>query len=212
MHDEKGQLIMYQVILASGSPRRKEILEQCGISFVIQKSDAVEVITKEAPHEAVMEFARQKAYDVQKQLTRKNTILIAADTMVANGDKILGKPSDKEDACRMIKSIQGHDHSVYTGVTLIIQDDKIAKGTVKELTFYEETKVELLPMNEEEIADYVASGEVYDKAGAYAIQGAFASYVKGIQGDYYNVVGLPICRILRELKNVGIDLKKSCEK
>lgn len=212
MHDEKGQLIMYQVILASGSPRRKEILEQCGISFVIQKSDAEEVITKEAPNEAVMELSKQKAYDVQKQITRKNTVLIAADTVVANGDKILGKPSDKEDACRMIKSIQGHDHSVYTGVTLLIQDEETTKGAVQELTFYEETKVEILPMNDEEINDYVASGEVYDKAGAYAIQGAFASYVKGIQGDYYNVVGLPISRILRELKNVGIDLKKSCEK
>ncbi|MBR3771825.1 MAG: septum formation protein Maf [Clostridium sp.] len=199
---------MYQVILASGSPRRKEILEQCGISFIVQKSDAEEVITKDQPQDAVMELARLKAYDVQKELAMKKTILIAADTIVAYGNSILGKPADSEDACRMIDTIQGHVHSVYTGVTILIHDEAITK----ELTFYEETKVEILPMDKEEIADYVASGDPFDKAGSYGIQGAFASYVKGIQGDYYNVVGLPISRILLELKSIGIDLKKSCIK
>lgn len=199
---------MYQVILASGSPRRKEILEQCGISFLIQKSDAEEIITKEKPHEAVMELSRQKAYDVQEKLTGSNTILIAADTIVSDRDRILGKPEDEQEAYDMIESIQGHAHSVYTGVTLLIHTGE----TVKELTFYEETKVEILPMSKEEIEDYVATKEPMDKAGAYGIQGAFASYVKGIQGDYYNVVGLPICRILLELKKIGIDLKKSCNK
>lgn len=204
---------MYQCILASGSPRRKKILEQCGISFQVVKSDAEEVITKTEPSEVVMELSAQKALDVAGKITEQTCIIIGADTIVANDKSqgiksILGKPKDEADAFAMLQLLQGHTHSVYTGVTLLIRKD----GKQKQVTFFEETKVELVPMSEAEIKDYMASGEPMDKAGSYAIQGLFASFVKGIQGDYLNVVGLPICRIQEELKKQSIDLKKDCKK
>lgn len=195
---------MYECILASGSPRRKEILEQCGISFKVVKSDADEVITKTEPGEVVMELSAEKALDVASMRTEESCIIIGADTIVANGGYILGKPKDEADAFAMLDSLQGHDHSVYTGVTLLIRKD----GKQEQVTFYEETKVQIVPMSEREIKDYIASKEPMDKAGAYGIQGLFACYVKGIQGDYLNVVGLPISRILQELKKYSIDLKK----
>lgn len=198
---------MYQCILASGSPRRKEILEQCGIAFRIEKSDAEEVITKTRPRDVVMELSEVKALEVAERVKETECIIIGADTIVANGEAILGKPKDETEACAMINSLQGHEHSVYTGVTLVIR-----RGGKQEVTtFYEETKVEILSMSEDEIKDYVKSGEPMDKAGAYAIQGLFAGNVKGIRGDYYNVVGLPICAILQELRKAGIDLKKDCK-
>lgn len=199
---------MYQCILASGSPRRKEILEQCGIAFKIEKSDAEEVITKTVPSEVVMELSAVKALEVAERLEESECIVIGADTIVANGDAILGKPKDEAEAFAMIESLQGHAHSVYTGVTLIIKKD----NKQEKVSFFEETKVEIAAMSKEEIDDYVKSGEPMDKAGSYAIQGLFAGYVKGIQGDYYNVVGLPICAIMQELKNIGINLKKDCKR
>lgn len=198
---------MYQCILASGSPRRKEILEQCGVSFIIEKSNAEEIISKTQPKEVVMELSALKASEVANRISEPEGIIIGADTVVADGQAILGKPKNKAEAIAMLNSLQGHVHSVYTGVTLIIKKD----GTHKMQTFYEETKVEIIPMTIEEIEDYVASGEPEDKAGSYAIQGQFAGYVKEIHGDYYNVVGLPICRIMKELKKNGIDLKKDCQ-
>ena len=198
---------MYQCILASGSPRRKEILEQCGIAFRIEKSDADEVITKTRPSDVVMELSEVKALEVAERVKETECIIIGADTIVANGEAILGKPKDETEACVMINSLQGHEHSVYTGVTLVIRRG----GKQDVITFYEETKVEIIAMSEDEIKDYVKSGEPMDKAGAYAIQGLFAGNVKGIRGDYYNVVGLPICAILQELRKAGIDLKKDCK-
>lgn len=199
---------MYQYILASGSPRRKEILEQCGVHFVVEKSEVEENTTKTEPGEVVKELSFVKAMDVTEKTKEETCIVIGADTIVANGSVILGKPKDRQDAFQMVQSIQGHAHSVYTGVALIIKDGEEKKV----ISFYEETKVEIADMTEEEIRDYVATGEPDDKAGAYAIQGIFANFVKGIQGDYYNVVGLPIARIYAELKKIGIDLKKDCKK
>nr|WP_297933734.1 Maf family protein [uncultured Lachnoclostridium sp.] len=198
---------MYQCILASGSPRRKEILEQCGITFRIEKSDTEEVITKTRPSDVVMELSEVKALEAAGRVKETECIIIGADTIVANGEVILGKPKDEAEACAMIESLQGHEHSVYTGVTLVIRRG----GKQEIITLFEETKVEIISMNEDEIKEYVKSGEPMDKAGAYAIQGLFAGYVKGIRGDYYNVVGLPICAILEELRKAGIDLKKDCK-
>lgn len=198
---------MYQCILASGSPRRKEILEQCGIKFRIEKSDAEEVITKTKPSDVVMELSEVKALEAAERVKETECIIIGADTIVANGEVILGKPKDEAEACAMIESLQGHEHSVYTGVTLVIRRG----GKQEIITLFEETKVEIISMNEDEIKEYVKSGEPMDKAGAYAIQGLFAGNVKGIRGDYYNVVGLPICAILQELRKAGIDLKKDCK-
>lgn len=199
---------MYQLILASGSPRRKEILEQCGISFRVQKSDKEEIITKSEPAEAVKELSDMKAEDIAAQAAEENCIILGADTIVADGNRILGKPEDEEAAFTMIQSLQGHTHSVFTGVTLLIK----AGNNSTKLVFAEETKVEIAAIPAEEIWDYIATGEPMDKAGAYGIQGKFACYVKGIQGDYYNVVGLPISRIMEELKKQKINLKKDCKK
>lgn len=185
---------MYRFILASASPRRKELLNQVGMQFEIIKSDVEEFITSTAPEQVVMELSRQKAEDVYHNLIdKKDVIVIGADTIVYNNNRILGKPKDKEDAFKMISDLSGKSHDVYTGVTLDI-DGKI-------VSFAEKTRVDVYAMTESEIYDYIATGEPMDKAGAYAIQGYFAAYIKGIEGDYNNVVGLPVGRICQELKN-----------
>jgi septum formation protein len=193
MKKRKEEFFMSQLILASGSPRRKEILEQVGISFEVMKSDVEEVITKTDPAEIVMELSRQKAEDVFGKLDDP-AIVLGADTVVAYDGKILGKPEDEEDAKAMLRMLSGKKHSVFTGVTLVSK-----KGIE---SFYEETLVEFYPMNEEEIVAYVLSGEPMDKAGAYGIQGKAAAFIKGIQGDYYNVVGLPIAKVVKKLQKM----------
>lgn len=192
----------YQIILASGSPRRKELLELIGVEFNIITSNKEEVITSTNPEEVVKELSMMKAEDVAEGVTGP-AIILGADTVVAHGGRILGKPKDKEDAFRMIRSFAGEDHYVYTGVCII---KKEADGSVKKISFAEGTKVTVYPMSDEEIERYVASGEPMDKAGAYAIQGLFAPYIKGIEGDYYNIVGFPIAGIYQRLKNEGIYL------
>ena len=192
----------YQIILASGSPRRKELLELIGVEFKIITSNKEEVITSTNPEEVVKELSMMKAEDVAEGVTGP-AIILGADTVVAHGGRILGKPKDKEDAFRMIRSFAGEDHYVYTGVCII---KKEADGSVKKISFAEGTKVTVYPMSDKEIERYVASGEPMDKAGAYAIQGLFAPYIKGIEGDYYNIVGFPIAGIYQRLKNEGIYL------
>ncbi|MBP3595427.1 MAG: septum formation protein Maf [Lachnospiraceae bacterium] len=192
----------YQIILASGSPRRKELLELIGVEFKIITSNKEEVITSTNPEEVVKELSMMKAEDVAEGVTGP-AIILGADTVVAHGGRILGKPKDKDDAFRMIRSFADEDHYVYTGVCII---KKEADGSVKKISFAEGTKVTVYPMSDEEIERYVASGEPMDKAGAYAIQGLFAPYIKGIEGDYYNIVGFPIAGIYQRLKNEGIYL------
>ncbi len=197
---------MYQVILASNSPRRREILEQVGVTFTVLKSSVEEVITKTKPAEVVQELSLQKAEDVANHFDKSNmegtAIIIGADTVVAINDSILGKPKDINNARQMLSSLQGSVHSVFTGVSIVI-----LKGEDKHiLSFYEETKVEVFPMSEDEIEHYLSCGEYADKAGAYGIQGRFGAYIKGIQGDYYNVVGFPVARFLQILKEQDINL------
>jgi len=192
----------YQIILASGSPRRKELLELIGVEFKIITSNKEEVITSTNPEEVVKELSMMKAEDVAAGVNGP-AIILGADTVVAHGGRILGKPKDKEDAFRMIRSFAGEEHYVYTGVCII---KKEADGSVKKISFAEGTKVTVYPMTEEEIERYVASNEPMDKAGAYAIQGLFAPYIKGIEGDYYNIVGFPIAGIYQRLKAEGINL------
>ncbi|MDO5540393.1 MAG: Maf family protein [Eubacteriales bacterium] len=182
---------MEKIILASGSPRRKELLEQAGIPFEVLVSDAEEIITKSEPGEIVEELSWRKSELVARKYPG-HTVL-GADTIVVLDNRVLGKPEDKEDARQMLRTLQGRTHQVYTGVTLM-RSDKIH-------SFHEKTDVAVYPMTEEEIEDYVQSGDPLDKAGAYGIQGSFAAYIKGICGDYYNVVGLPIGRVYQELKN-----------
>lgn len=192
----------YQVILASGSPRRKELLELIGVDFKIITSNKEEVITSTNPEQVVKELSLMKAEDVAESITGP-AIILGADTVVAHGGRILGKPKDAEDAVTMIRSFAGDDHFVYTGVCIIRKE---ADGSVKKISFAEGTRVTVYPMTEEEIKRYVASGEPMDKAGAYAIQGLFAPYIKGIEGDYYNIVGFPIAAIYQKLKEEGIEL------
>lgn len=193
-----------KIILASASPRRKELLAQIGLTFEIKPSNAEEVTKSESPADMVMELSDLKASDIFEGLSeneKKETLVIGSDTVVALDGAVMGKPGTEENAVRMLTSLQGRSHQVYTGVTLIWQE-KEGEGTVLRKSFFEETAVEIYPMSAEEITAYVKTGEPMDKAGAYGIQGAFAAYIKGITGDYNNVVGLPIGRLYQEMKNI----------
>lgn len=185
-----------KLILASTSPRRKELLAKIGLSFDIIPAQGEESIKKGSPAELVMALSRQKAQEIAKQ-QGEECIVIGADTIVAKGESIMGKPKDAADAFRMLKSISDDCHQVYTGVTMI----RTGKRPLS-ITFAEKTDVFLYPLSKEEIETYIASGDPMDKAGAYGIQGDFAIHIRGIQGDYYNVVGLPIGRVYQELKRL----------
>ena len=190
---------METIILASASPRRKELLSQIDIPYDVIPSKKEEVITSTVPSEIVMELAKQKAEDVVKSENCIDKIVLGADTIVAMNGEVMGKPKDEAEAFTMISKLQNATHQVYTGVSLsyLNEDDKIISHV-----FYEETLVNVYPMSEQEILDYRATGTCMDKAGAYGIQGCFAAYIKGIEGDYNNVVGLPIGRVYQELKNI----------
>lgn len=191
---------MNKVILASASPRRKELLRQIGIRYKVMPSNVEEKITKTLPEDVVQELSYQKAVDVCSRLQEQGEddfTVIGADTVVAFMNHIMGKPKDAADACEMLNGLQGNVHQVYTGVTLCFKQ----KGMPSMFhTFYERTDVSMYPMTPEEIEAYVATGEPMDKAGAYAIQGRCAAYIESICGDYNNVVGLPIGRLYQELK------------
>lgn len=183
------------VILASASPRRKELLEQIGIKFEVKVSEAKEDLPPGiSPTEAVEELSFRKAKAVWDTLTEKE-IVVGADTVVALDGQILGKPMDEADAIKTLKRLQGREHFVYTGVTILAKDGE-------RTTFHEETKVCFTPMSEAEIREYVETGDPLDKAGAYGIQGEFARYVRAISGDYNNVVGLPVGRLYQELSRM----------
>lgn len=181
---------MKHIILASASPRRKEILELADLKFDIMPSDAQEITTKTVPNEVVMELASIKAKDIYEK-SEKQSMVVGADTVVAYQGQILGKPADKADAKRMLTMLSGQTHEVYTGVC-VIEDGKTK-------TFYEETKVTFYEISDEQIDHYINTGEPMDKAGSYGIQGKAAVFIKGIEGDYYNVVGFPIARFLKEI-------------
>lgn len=192
------------IILASASPRRRELLEQIGLKFEVRVSDVEEVVTATEPAEVVEELSYQKAQAVHGGLLRERRmgdLVIAADTVVSVDGKILGKPVDKEDAKRMLKMLSGRTHEVYTGVTVMCFNlfAMDGKGMLEE-TFHEKTSVTFYPMTDAEIDEYVATGDCMDKAGAYGIQGFCARYIKGIEGDYNNVVGLPVGRLYQEVK------------
>ena len=185
-----------ELILASASPRRKELLEKIGLPCTVQPAKGEERITQKSPAAVVMELSRQKAEEIAAAQT-EDCIIIGADTVVARGDKIMGKPKDAADAKQMLRSIADDCHQVYTGVTLIRTG-----AHPQSVTFQEKTDVFLYPISDAELDAYIASGDPMDKAGAYGIQGDFAIYVKRIAGDYYNVVGLPIGRVYQELKRM----------
>ncbi|BBF43332.1 septum formation protein Maf [Lachnospiraceae bacterium KM106-2] len=196
---------MYKVVLASNSPRRKEILAQVGIDFVAVPSNKEEVITKELPGEIVQELSDLKATDVANSI-EDQAIIIGADTIVAKNGEILGKPKDLMDATRMLTMLQGDSHSVFTGVTAIIKTRVGDHFEIKKVQFAEETKVFVREMTVEQMIAYINTKEPMDKAGSYGIQGRFAKYVKGIEGDFYNVMGFPISKFCETMSKEGIDL------
>lgn len=188
---------MRPIVLASGSPRRRELLTQIGLEYTMVPSRKEEVLRYREPRDVVEDLSRQKAEDIASQAA-DGAVVIGADTVVALDGEILGKPHGPEEAAAMLTKLQGRTHQVFTGVTLVFKD-KDGK-TEEEVTFSEETKVHIYPMSEDEIRRYVATGDPLDKAGAYGIQGFFAAYVEGITGSFYNVMGLPVGRLYQELK------------
>lgn len=185
---------MKRMILASGSPRRKELLQMLEVPFEVLVSDTEEVITKNEPAEVTKELSYQKAMAVAGQV--EAGIIIGADTVVSIDGKILGKPADTKEAREMIHRLQGKSHMVYTGVTVIAKSGEMVSAS----SFAEGTKVNVASMTETEIEAYISTDEPYDKAGAYGIQGLFGKFIEGIEGDYFNVVGLPVHRLYEELK------------
>ncbi len=196
-----------KIILASASPRRAEILKKVGVIFSVIPTDADETVPDTfSPHEAVCEISRRKAAALTDTLdltAKKETFVIAADTVVAVGNEILGKPKDAADASRMMHLLSGTKHAVFTGYTLVCGD--------KILTDFEKTEVIFRDLSEEEIDRYTKTSEPMDKAGAYGVQETGALFVKGIVGDYYNVMGFPICAICEKAKEIfGMELPLVC--
>ena len=211
-----------RLVLASASPRRRELLSQIGLEFSVMPSTKEENAKTTEAGALVQELSRQKAVDIWEQLSggqgqnpdadqeqiseetqepnlngkrQPELLVIGADTVVCCEGKILGKPHSRESAAEMLTALQGRSHEVYTGVTLYSQSETV--------TFFECTQVEFYPMTEVEISEYIDSKEPMDKGGAYGIQGLGARFVKGIRGDYNNVVGLPVGRLYQELKSRG---------
>lgn len=216
-----------KIILASASPRRRELLTQIGLDFEVVVSETEEKITSTEPAKVVEELSAQKAEAVWEKLcsttasqgsvtnaerldegsevfeseqtsgetTITDIIVLGADTVVACDGKILGKPADTEAAAAMLTMLQGRGHEVYTGVTILYEQN----GERKTLTFHEKTIVHFYPMTDAQIREYVSTGDPMDKAGSYGIQGFCARYIRGIEGDYNNVVGLPVGRVYQEL-------------
>lgn len=211
-----------RLVLASASPRRRELLSQIGLEFTVMPSKKEENAKATEAGALVQELSRQKAVDIWEQLSggqgqnpdadqeqiseetqepnlngkrQPELLVIGADTVVCCEGKILGKPHSREAAAEMLTALQGRSHEVYTGVTLYSQSETV--------TFFECTQVEFYPMTEVEISEYIDSKEPMDKAGAYGIQGLGARFVKGIRGDYNNVVGLPVGHLYQELKSRG---------
>ena len=195
-----------KIILASKSPRRKEILENLGIEFEIIVSDADENSEERDPAALVKELSLRKGRAVADRIINENIYggeeiyIISSDTVVATAEgEILGKPTDLSDAKRMLSLLEGKSHFVHSGIAII----KIsADRSIKEAADTESTAVEFLPMSDGEIDFYVNNENVLDKAGAYAIQGIASAFIKKIDGDYFNVVGLPTCRTMSLFKEV----------
>ena len=189
----------YQMILASASPRRRELLSRIGLAFTVKPSCGEERGRGALAWEQVEELALQKAEEIAEE-AGENVIVIGADTLVFLDGKPMGKPQDEKEAARMLSALQGRTHQVYTGVALIWSRD----GEQRRRSFHECTDVTVYPMTQEEILAYIRTGEPMDKAGAYGIQGLFARHIQKIEGDYNNVVGLPVGRLYQEMKAEGI--------
>jgi septum formation protein len=196
-----------QIILASASPRRKELLELMGLSFRIIPGQKEEVVTGDTPAQIVENLSGQKAEEAAEKVraegslqTGEGVLVIGSDTIVVCDGAVMGKPASEEDAFRMLQQLQGRTHEVYTGVTVIcLENDKITRDT-----FSKKASVTVHAMDEQEIRDYIRKGESMDKAGAYGIQGSFAMFVDEIRGEYNTVLGLPIAGLYQVLKKFSV--------
>ena len=185
-----------KIILASGSPRRRELLTQMGLDFEVITSDCDENIAPCAPSEMVRELSKRKAKAVAN--LHPGAIVIGADTVDALGNTILGKPKDPEDAVNALLELSGRTHSVCTGMAVID-----GENTISEVV---ETKITFTTLTRKDAENYVATGEPLDKAGSYGIQGRGGVFVERIEGDYYSTVGLPICALRKILLSLGLTL------
>lgn len=185
------------IILASGSPRRRQLLEQLGLSFTVQSSDVDESVEPGLSPAAMVEQLSLRKGQAVAERVGPDSLVLAADTVVALGDAVLGKPQDRAKAVSMLTSLSGKTHQVYTGVTLL--------GGGRRVTEHETTAVTFRSLSREEIVAYVDTGEPMDKAGAYGIQGYGALLVERPEGDYFNVMGLPLCRLGRMLAAFGVE-------
>lgn len=186
---------MKKIILASSSPRRKKILRKAGLKFAIVKSNVEENLNSNlSPRDLAKKLSLKKAKAVYEN--HKDSIIIAADTLVVCKGKILGKPKDQEDAREMLNLLSGNTHLVITGFAIINGNNVVTKSI--------ETKIGMRKINDEEINAYIRTKEPYDKAGAYAIQGIAKKFIQKINGDFDNAVGLPTYALLKELKKLDI--------
>ena len=184
---------MRDIILASGSPRRKELLTLAGVEFTVKTADTDEDVSPFlSPGEVVAELSKRKCLAVAKLYP--DSTVIGADTVVAADEKILGKPKDENEAYEMLSMLSGRSHHVYTGVFI--------KSGENEISFCEKTEVTFFELTDDEIRAYIATGDCLDKAGAYGVQSKGCTLVEKINGDYYNVVGLPLAKTVRALKNL----------
>lgn len=204
---------MFKYFLASKSPRRKDLMTQIGIEFDVIISERDEIITSTIPEEVVKELSLQKALEIERILLKEcdgdilakyseegydGVVIIGADTVVSKDGEIMGKPADEDDAFNMLKKLQGDKHMVSTGVALIVIKD----GKKEMISFAEDTDVNMYEISDEEIREYIATSEPMDKAGSYGIQGLGAKFIRGINGDYNNVVGLPIGSIYQAIRKL----------
>ena len=190
---------MYKIILASQSPRRKTLLERLNIPFEVIPSEEKEYLDLEhSPYEWVKTLSRRKAMAVAKDITGP-AIVIGADTVVTYLGKILNKPADVAEGESMLRLLSGKQHTVYTGMTLIFIEEN---GNTTSESYVDATEVTFNPITTEEIERYLATGEYFDKAGGYAIQGFMGGYITKIHGNYHNVVGLPLAKLNKLLKNI----------
>ena len=184
------------LILASQSPRRRELLGLTGLDFTVRVADIDETMDNtKAPFDEVARVSRMKAQAVAR---KPGDVVIAADTIVVCGGKVLGKPRNEEDAFRILSLLSGRDHEVMTGMT-VLRGDEIVTHT-------EVTKIHFRQLHPDEIRAYIATGEPMDKAGAYGIQGGAALFADQMEGDYYNVMGLPVCRLAMILRSFGLPI------
>lgn len=189
------------IILASASPRRKELLEQIGLQFTVIPSRAEEVVLPdETPEEHVVRLSIDKATEVAQRTEVAGRWFIGSDTIVLCDLQILGKPKDERHAAEMLRMLSGREHTVLSGYAIL--DRKTGDQRTEAVA----TRVRFRELTEAEIAGYIATGEPMDKAGSYAIQGLGVCFVAGIEGSYTNVVGMPLCRLTLALKELGVPL------